>query len=61
MLDRVLDGECACQDSVWTKFDLGKSCVRQMEKLSTMTQRSFLQHGTSFSGWGLDMGIGYAV
>ena len=31
MLDGVQDGEYAGQGSVWTAFDLGKSCVRQIE------------------------------
>ena len=32
MLDGVPDGEYAGQGSVWTAFDLGKCCVRQIEK-----------------------------
>ena len=32
MLDRVQGGEHAGQRSVWTAFDLGKYCVRQIEK-----------------------------
>ena len=32
MLDWVPDGEYAGQGSVWTAFDVWKSCVRQIEK-----------------------------
>ena len=32
MLDRVQGGEYADQSEVWTTFDLGKSCKKQIEK-----------------------------
>ena len=42
MLDGVQDDVCAGQGSVWTAFDLRKSCVRQIEeqRCCTITQSS---------------------
>ena len=55
MLDGVPDGEYADQGSVWTGFDLGKSCVGQIEKGKA------LQHTATDSGLVLNPVVGDPV
>ena len=47
MVGGVQDGEYAGQSSVWTAFDLRKSCVRQIEKGKALYRNPMEPYNTS--------------
>ena len=57
MLDGVQDGECAGQGSVWTAYDLGKSCVRQTKKGKALYRHPMEPCSTPLS---VEDGAGYS-
>ena len=61
MFDGVQDGEYSGQGSVWTAFDLGKSCLRQIDNGKALYHNQVEQHVAAYSGWDIDTVVGHAV